>query len=99
MIELNEATFSTAISGNGLVLVDFYAPWCGPCRTLTPILEELKDQVTIAKVNIDENPNLTAEYSVSAIPALIFFRHGQVKEKLVGLQRKEQLEAKIKEYK
>jgi len=74
----------------GLVLVDFYADWCMPCRMLTPIVHQLAEEyagkVTIGKLDVDKNFNTAAQFSVSGIPTLILFKDGQMKERLVGLQ-------------
>ena len=79
------------------VLVDFWAEWCGPCRALTPILEEVAatngEKVTFAKMNIDENPQTPSKYGVMSIPTLIIFKNGQVEAVKMGLLSKSQLSA------
>jgi thioredoxin 1 len=79
------------------VLVDFWAEWCGPCKMISPILDELADEysgkVSIGKVNIDEHQSLATEYGVRAIPTLLLFQNGQVAEQIVGLRSKRDLKA------
>ncbi len=84
------------LEASGTILVDFWAPWCAPCRMQSPIVEELAQAgYTVGKVNVDENPVLASQYQVMSIPTLIIFENGQVKERMVGLQSKEELEQKL----
>ncbi len=90
------------LKAEGLVLVDFYADWCGPCQMLTPIIEELAEahsDVKIGKVDIDASPDIAKKYGVMSIPTLIFFKGGEVAEQMVGMKSKDDLEAKIGELK
>ena len=84
------------------VLLDFYADWCGPCQILLPTVEKLADKhaddVIIAKVNVDKNPELSQQFGIRSIPALFFLKDGQVQESLVGLQTETVLENKIQQY-
>ncbi len=77
------------------VLVDFYADWCGPCKMMAPILEELSQEfegkIKIVKINVDSNPNLSSEYGVMSIPNMIFFENGNQKENIVGARSKQDL--------
>lgn len=90
IITLNEQTFKDTISGSDVpVLVDFWAPWCGPCKAIAPILEELSTEldgkVQISKVNVDENGSIAAEYNIRAIPTLLLFKGGQLADQYVGM--------------
>ncbi len=90
MKELNQNTFSQAISDNLPVVVDFWAPWCGPCRSQTPILEQFAEKyagkVKVYKVNTDENGDLAMQYGIMSIPTIMVFRGGELSGKAVGVQ-------------
>ena len=96
--ELNAETFAEQIK-SGVTLVDFWAPWCGPCRMQTPILEQLAPRVAgkavIAKLNVDEAPETAAQYGIRSIPTLILFKDGRVVQQFVGVQQATKLEAAI----
>lgn len=102
IVNVSDQSFNTEVEGEGTVLVDFWAPWCGPCKMLAPILEELSaevgDSVKIAKVNVDENPESASRFGVMSIPTLIFFKDGQPGDKVVGLNSKEALKGIIEKH-
>ena len=90
-ITLTDQSFKEEIS-SGLVLVDFWAPWCGPCRMLAPVIEEIANElkdVKIGKLNVDENPQTAGEFQIMSIPAVMLFKDGEVVETLIGLRPKE----------
>lgn len=75
----------------GKMLVDFYASWCGPCKMLAPVLEEIKDEIQILKVDVDENPNLSKEFGVMSVPTLIYFKNKEEFEKKIGYMTKDDI--------
>lgn len=99
-VTVTDRTFgSEALQAPGVVLVDFWAPWCGPCRLIAPLLEQIgasyNGELKIVKVNVDENPQTAEAYGIRSIPTLILFKNGKIMDKLIGALPKHQLEASI----
>jgi len=99
-ILLSDASFSSEISKYPLMVVDFWAAWCGPCRTVAPIIEQLAKEyagrVAFGKLNVDENPLTSGEFEVQSIPTLLIFRNGEAVDRIVGAVPKYQIESRIK---
>ncbi len=97
--EVTDANFQAEVLEAGKpVLVDFWAPWCGPCRMVGPVLEELageRDDLQIVKMNVDDNQQTAAQFEVLSIPTLILFKHGSVAHKVIGAMPKKRLEAEL----
>ena len=98
--ELSDRDFETEVlQSTEPVLIDFCAPWCGPCRMIAPLVEELAAEnlgaVKVAKINIDDSPNTAATYGVSSIPTLMIFKNGEVIDRFVGVQPKKRLQDAI----
>jgi thioredoxin 1 len=99
-VHLTQQNFDEAlVATQGLMMVDFWAEWCGPCRAIAPVLEELTQasagRVTLAKVNVDENPALAARYGIRSIPTILFVKEGKVVDQVIGAVPKTQLQKKL----
>jgi len=98
--EINDDEFNEIIKGEKPVVVDFHADWCGPCKVLSPILDELDselDDVEFVKINVDDYPELSGSYEIMAVPTVIMFQDGEVKNRFSGVQPKETILEKVSE--
>tara|TARA_R110000787_G_scaffold260418_2_gene365645 strand:+ start:258 stop:569 length:312 start_codon:yes stop_codon:yes gene_type:complete len=101
-MDLNSKNFQDTLKSNKVVMVDFWAAWCGPCKALTPIIKELEeefsDKAVVAKVNVDNEPQIASALSIRAMPTIIFFKDGVEIERLVGMSSKSTYSNKINYY-
>ena len=100
IVEIEDSSFeSEVLKADQPVMIDFWAPWCGPCKALSPVIEELAatygDRMKFTKCNVDDNPVTPGTYGIRSIPTLIFFKDGEVSEQIVGAVAKSKLEAAI----
>jgi thioredoxin len=100
VITLNESNFDRELTQDDKpMIVDFWAEWCGPCKMITPLLDEVAREkagaVKVAKVNVDENQSLSAKYNIRAIPALLFFKNGQLRDQIIGVTSKKDLLSRV----
>jgi thioredoxin len=99
-VHLTEGNFDEALSRDtGVMMVDFWAEWCGPCRAIAPVLEDIAKEsagkVTLAKVNVDENPGLAARYGIRSIPTILLVKGGKVADQVIGAVPRAKLQAKL----
>ena len=103
-VTLTDATLDSALqsAGSKPVLVDAWAPWCGPCRAIAPVMDQLAAEsggrYVVAKLNVDENPRTATQYHIDAIPAMLLFKNGKLVDKIVGLQPKHAIAAKLAQH-
>ena len=104
IIEVNDANFAAEVEGNdGLTMVDFWATWCGPCRMVAPIVEELADEygekgLKVAKLDVDSNPSVSARYGVRSIPTILFFKGGELVDQVIGFVPRPHLEERVQKH-
>jgi len=97
---VTDSTFDSVISTNDIVLIDFWADWCGPCKKVSPILDEISDErgILVGKLNVDENPAKMEEYSVYSIPTMVLFKSGQPVKTIIGAKPKHLLLKELEEW-
>ena len=101
-VEVTDATFTETIQNNSLIVIDCWAPWCGPCRMVSPIIDELaKDyigRILFRKLNVDENQTVATQYEIMSIPTLLVFKKGKLVDRIIGAMPRQMLESKITQY-
>ena len=99
-VTITNENFASLRNGNLPLVVDFWATWCGPCRMMSPIIADLAEaydgKIVVGKCDVEDNEDLAAEFGIRNIPTILFFKNGEVVDKIVGAQKKENLEEKIK---
>jgi thioredoxin 1 len=98
-VNLTDDTFTSFVKNNSIVVVDLWAPWCGPCRFVSPIIEEIArdyiGKIAFGKLNVDQNPSVATQYSVMSIPTILVFKSGQLVDRIIGAMPRNSLEPKI----
>jgi thioredoxin len=98
-VDLADDTFTMFIKNNAMAVVDVWAPWCGPCRSVSPIIEEMAgdyvSRIAFGKLNVDQNPRVASQYGVMSIPTLLIFKNGQLVDRIVGAMPRQRLEPRI----
>ena len=101
-IDLTDGSFTQVVNDNTLILVDFWAPWCGPCRMVGPILEEIASEmngkVTIGKINVDENTSSATQFGIRSIPTMLLFKNGEMVERITGAIPKQMIQQHIEKH-
>lgn len=99
-LNLDDSNFAQTINKYPLLLVDFWAPWCGPCRMMSPIIDQVGKEyigkLVVGKVNVDENPNISGQFGISSIPTLILFKRGQAVKSIIGSVSKSRIDEMVK---
>jgi thioredoxin 1 len=97
---VTDQSFDNEIKAHNLIMIDFWAPWCGPCKKVSPILDEISDEhgLWVGKLNVDENPLKSTEYSVSSIPTMVLFKNGQPVHSIIGAKPKHVILKEISEW-
>lgn len=101
--EINDSSFENAVLNSAqIVVVDFWAPWCGPCRKLAPVLEQIQNEfietIKVVKIDVDKNPQKAKEYGIASLPSVLIFKNKEVKEVMVGMMPKSAIISNIKKY-
>lgn len=100
-IEITDANIQTLLADNQLMVVDFWAPWCGPCKMMLPIIDEMaqtfEGKVVVGKLNVDENPDICEQFQIMNIPTMLFFKNGELVNRHVGACSKQELESLLNE--
>lgn len=99
-LDLDDSNFTQTINKFPLLLVDFWAPWCGPCRMMSPIIDQVGKEyvgkLVVGKVNVDENPNISSQFGISSIPTLILFKRGQAVNNIIGSVSKSRIDEMVR---
>ncbi|MCK5884110.1 MAG: thioredoxin [Bacteriovoracaceae bacterium] len=100
-VNVDQNNFDEIVKTDKPIVLDFWAEWCGPCKQLIPVLDEISndlgEKAIVAKVNVDENPNLAQKFGIRGIPTLVFFKNGELKKTLVGVQPKQEIIKSLEE--